>query len=116
FQALYGERPFEGRTLEDLRQAILTDQVRPAPKGSKVPAFVRRALLHGLRGGAGGGGLRLQARGRRAVAIVQRVRAAAGGRVGRAAARAGTRGLCRDESALRRRRLDRLRSRAGRDR
>src|SRR5512132_551785 len=47
-EALYGERPFVGTTIEALAQAVSRGEVRPAPRGSRVPARVRRALLRGL--------------------------------------------------------------------
>jgi serine/threonine protein kinase len=48
-EALYGERPFEGRTLPELRAAALAGRVRSAPPDSQVPPGLRRALLVGLR-------------------------------------------------------------------
>jgi serine/threonine protein kinase len=49
YEALYGERPFEGRTLLDLRASTSQGAVRPVPRGSRVPARLRKALLGGLR-------------------------------------------------------------------
>jgi eukaryotic-like serine/threonine-protein kinase len=46
FEALTGERPFEGRTVGELQAAIRAGQVRPL-KG-EVPPAVRRVLLRGL--------------------------------------------------------------------
>ena len=48
-EALYGVRPFEGATVKQLAQAIQEEQVRPAGRGSQVPARVRRVVLRGLR-------------------------------------------------------------------
>ena len=48
-EALYGVRPFEGRSLEALGQAMREGRVRPPGRESKVPARVRRAVLRGLR-------------------------------------------------------------------
>jgi tetratricopeptide (TPR) repeat protein len=48
YRALYGERAFEGECLEDIATATLAGRVRPAPRGSPVPVWVRRVLLHGL--------------------------------------------------------------------
>ncbi|NMO17234.1 tetratricopeptide repeat protein [Pyxidicoccus fallax] len=48
-EALYGVRPFEGGSLEELARAALEGRVRPAAPGTKVPAWVRRAVLRGLR-------------------------------------------------------------------
>jgi Tol biopolymer transport system component len=49
FEALYGVRPFEGRTLPGLRAQIEAGRVRAPPPGSRVPARVHAALLGGLR-------------------------------------------------------------------
>ncbi len=48
YEALHGERPFAGTTLEALRDAMLRGEVRPAPATTDVPARVRAALLRGL--------------------------------------------------------------------
>ena len=48
YEALYGERPFAATDLAGLKRALLAGQVRPAPKGSRVPAWLRRVLLRGL--------------------------------------------------------------------
>ncbi|WP_164014101.1 serine/threonine-protein kinase [Pyxidicoccus trucidator] len=47
-EALYGVRPFEGGSLEEVARAALEGRVRPASPGTKVPAWVRRAVLRGL--------------------------------------------------------------------
>jgi tetratricopeptide (TPR) repeat protein len=47
-EALYGETPFAGNTLDALRTAVLAGQVRPPPRGTEVPEWLRRALLRGL--------------------------------------------------------------------
>ncbi|WP_324289958.1 serine/threonine-protein kinase [Pyxidicoccus sp. MSG2] len=47
-EALYGVRPFEGGSLEEVARAALEGRVRPASPGAKVPAWVRRAVLRGL--------------------------------------------------------------------
>jgi serine/threonine protein kinase/tetratricopeptide (TPR) repeat protein len=47
-EALYGERPFAGQTVVDLVLAARARNVRPAPAGSRVPAWLRRAVLRGL--------------------------------------------------------------------
>ena len=49
YEALYGERPFTGTTLLDLMAGVLDGTVRPAPAGSKVPSWVRKIVLRGLR-------------------------------------------------------------------
>ncbi len=48
-EALHGERPFAGETLHALAEATQQGTVRPAPPGRSVPAWIRRALLVGLR-------------------------------------------------------------------
>ncbi len=48
YEALYGERPFEGRTFEETAQAVVTGRVRDAPEGARVPSWIRRVLLRGL--------------------------------------------------------------------
>ena len=49
YEALYGERPFSGTTLLDLMAGVLDGTVRPAPAGSKVPSWLRKIVLRGLR-------------------------------------------------------------------
>ncbi len=48
YEALYGERPFAGANLSELRLAIEQGRVRPEPPGTRVPGWVRRALLRGV--------------------------------------------------------------------
>ena len=48
YEAVYGERPFEGGTLMEIASSMKTSGVRPAPQGSPVPARLRRLLLRGL--------------------------------------------------------------------
>ncbi len=48
YEALYGARPFAGATREALAEAVSRGVVRPAPRGSRVPMRVRRALVRGL--------------------------------------------------------------------
>ncbi len=48
YEALYGERPFAGRTLPEAFEAALAGRVRPAPAGNRVPGWLRQALLRGL--------------------------------------------------------------------
>jgi tetratricopeptide (TPR) repeat protein len=50
YEALYGGRPFEGATVDALRAAAQEGRVREAPKGSRVPAWLRPILLRGLSG------------------------------------------------------------------
>jgi tetratricopeptide (TPR) repeat protein/tRNA A-37 threonylcarbamoyl transferase component Bud32 len=48
YKALYGERAFAGETVEQIAMSTLNGRVRPVPKGSEVPPWIRRVLLHGL--------------------------------------------------------------------
>lgn len=47
YEALCGERPFAGRTLEEIRTAVLSGAVAE-PKGVEIPTRVRRAIVRGL--------------------------------------------------------------------
>jgi tetratricopeptide (TPR) repeat protein/tRNA A-37 threonylcarbamoyl transferase component Bud32 len=47
YQALYGEKPFTSKSLEDYAEA-LSRPVRPPPPGTRVPGWVRRVLIRGL--------------------------------------------------------------------
>ncbi|MES1208246.1 MAG: serine/threonine-protein kinase, partial [Pseudomonadota bacterium] len=49
YEALYGQRPFAGNTMFALTTAVVQGQVREAPASSKVPLWVRKVLLRGLR-------------------------------------------------------------------
>jgi tetratricopeptide (TPR) repeat protein len=49
YEALYGERPFAGDSVAELRATVSAGTVRPAPNDSKVPPWLRRVLLRGLR-------------------------------------------------------------------
>ena len=48
FEALYGERPFTGDTLEALAIAAGAPRRRPPPPGSAVPKWLHRICLRGL--------------------------------------------------------------------
>ena len=49
YEALYGERPFAGKGIHDLTANVLAGRVRPAPSGARVPGWLRRVVLRGLR-------------------------------------------------------------------
>jgi len=49
YEALYRERPFEGSSMTTLTANVVQGNVREAPAGSKVPLWVRKVLLRGLR-------------------------------------------------------------------
>src|SRR4051812_19478493 len=48
YEALYGERPFEGSTMSTLTANVVQGNVRDAPAGSKIPLWLRKVLLRGL--------------------------------------------------------------------
>jgi formylglycine-generating enzyme required for sulfatase activity len=49
YEALYGQRPFEGDTLLALSTSVTGGILRPLPKERDVPAWIRRAVMRGLR-------------------------------------------------------------------
>jgi serine/threonine protein kinase len=49
YEALYGERPFRGNTMFTLTSAVVQGDIRDAPANTKVPFWVRKVLLRGLR-------------------------------------------------------------------
>jgi serine/threonine-protein kinase len=49
YEALYGVVPFEGTTLLSLAQSMEADRVRPAPRETDVPGWLRAIVLRGLR-------------------------------------------------------------------
>ncbi|HEX4405436.1 MAG TPA: serine/threonine-protein kinase [Polyangia bacterium] len=49
YEALYGERPFGGNSMFALTANVVQGNVKEAPAGTKVPPWVRRILLRGLR-------------------------------------------------------------------
>src|SRR5262249_40300915 len=48
YQALYGERPFEGANYAELSTNIIKGRVRPPPASSDVPGWLRAVVLRGL--------------------------------------------------------------------
>jgi len=48
YEAVYGQRPYEGSSMVALMVSMESRAVRPPPKRNKVPAALRRALLRGL--------------------------------------------------------------------
>jgi hypothetical protein len=48
YEALYGGRPFAGKTFEELGDRVCEGKVRPAPAGSRVSGALRAIVLRGL--------------------------------------------------------------------
>ncbi|MCY1062229.1 serine/threonine-protein kinase [Nannocystis sp. SCPEA4] len=48
YEALYGAPPFAGRDLLELARRVLAGAISPVPEDSKVPAWLRRAVVRGL--------------------------------------------------------------------
>jgi eukaryotic-like serine/threonine-protein kinase len=48
WEALHGERPFEGRTSSERKENVLAGRLKAPPPYSKVPPWVHRALLRAL--------------------------------------------------------------------
>ncbi len=49
YEGLYGNRPFPGRTVDEIFRSVVAGDVREAPAESNVPSWVRRVILRGLR-------------------------------------------------------------------
>jgi tetratricopeptide (TPR) repeat protein len=48
YEALFGARPFSGRTMEELAQNVMTGRLGAPPATRRIPVRVRRALERGL--------------------------------------------------------------------
>jgi tetratricopeptide (TPR) repeat protein/predicted Ser/Thr protein kinase len=48
FEALHGQRPFFGKTREEMRDQVHRGEMRPWPKQSDVPSWLRAAVHRGL--------------------------------------------------------------------
>jgi tetratricopeptide (TPR) repeat protein len=48
YEALYGERPFVGRNLFSLIQAVERGEIAEPPRGTRVPTWLRKAIVRGL--------------------------------------------------------------------
>jgi len=49
WEALFGERPFAGDTALALAEQVVNGRLRPLPRRPRLPGWLRRALLRGLR-------------------------------------------------------------------
>ncbi|MCX4243450.1 serine/threonine-protein kinase [Paraliomyxa miuraensis] len=47
-EAIHGERPFAGRTTEELTRALAREEIRTSPQQRRLPRALRRALRRGL--------------------------------------------------------------------
>jgi len=48
YEALYGQLPFSGSTLQELTYNTAQGEIRPPPAGSKVPGWLHRVVVRGL--------------------------------------------------------------------
>ncbi len=48
YEALYGARPFEGKSYVELSARVSLGEITAAPKATAVPSWMRRVLLRGL--------------------------------------------------------------------
>jgi eukaryotic-like serine/threonine-protein kinase len=48
WEALYGRRPFDGRTAAEISANVLAGRLRAPPKARKIPGWLRRACERGL--------------------------------------------------------------------
>ena len=48
YETLYGERPFEGKYVDEVAANALAHRVRPPPRDRDVPAWLRRPLVRAL--------------------------------------------------------------------
>jgi diguanylate cyclase (GGDEF)-like protein len=48
YEALYGRRPFPGRTFNKVARAILESEPLPPPESSRVPKWLHRVVMRGL--------------------------------------------------------------------
>ncbi|HWN67726.1 MAG TPA: serine/threonine-protein kinase [Haliangium sp.] len=48
YQALYGRKPFAGKTTEEIKENVLAGRVVTPPRGAQVPRWLQRIVLRGL--------------------------------------------------------------------
>jgi serine/threonine protein kinase len=49
YEGLYGQRPFEGKNIPTLTANVIAGRVREAPADARVPRWLRKVVLRGLR-------------------------------------------------------------------
>jgi tetratricopeptide (TPR) repeat protein len=49
WEALYGERPFAGETVFGIAETVTSERIKPLPKNTDIPTWLRRCLVRGLR-------------------------------------------------------------------
>jgi tetratricopeptide (TPR) repeat protein len=49
YEGLYGERPFPGESIATLKEAVIAGRLREPPAERRVPVWLRRVVLRGLR-------------------------------------------------------------------
>jgi serine/threonine protein kinase/tetratricopeptide (TPR) repeat protein len=49
YEGLFGQRPFPGRTVQELSANVIAGRLRPAPPAARIPRWLRRVVLRGLR-------------------------------------------------------------------
>jgi Tfp pilus assembly protein PilF/predicted Ser/Thr protein kinase len=48
YEALYGQRPFLGKSLAELIHALESERIEPAPRETNVPSWLRKVVVRGL--------------------------------------------------------------------
>jgi serine/threonine protein kinase/tetratricopeptide (TPR) repeat protein len=49
YEGLYGDRPFVGKTVQELSDNVRSGRMRAVPDSTRVPSWLRRVVLRGLR-------------------------------------------------------------------
>jgi tetratricopeptide (TPR) repeat protein len=49
YEGLYGERPYPGKNVAAIAMSILEGEIRPPPRGTRVPPWLREVVLRGLK-------------------------------------------------------------------
>jgi tetratricopeptide (TPR) repeat protein/predicted Ser/Thr protein kinase len=48
YQALYGRKPFAGKSTEEIKENVLAGRIVTPPRGAKVPRWLQRIVMRGL--------------------------------------------------------------------